>query len=65
MSSLRALRIGLPARACFTAYHVEIIVKTRLGIPIAIPAFSPGVRPSDDVLELDGVAVVLVPVMET
>jgi len=35
-----------------------------MGIEEASPAISPGVSPPDDVLELDGVAVILFPVKE-
>ena len=68
MSSFRALRTGFPASACFLAYHIEIIVRAMLSTPIGIEeasaAISPDVRPLDDILELDGAAVISFPVKE-
>ena len=68
MSSFRALRTSFPASACFLAYHTEIIAKmtpsTPIGIEEANAATSPDARPPDDVLELDGVAVIPFPVKE-
>ena len=68
MSSFRALRTGFPASACFLAYHIEIIVRAMLSTPIGIEeanaATSPDDRPPEDVLELDGVAIIPFPVKE-
>jgi len=67
-SSLRVRRTGFPASVCFLAYHTEIIVRMRPSTPIGIeeanPALSPDVRPPDDVLEFDGVAVIPFPMEE-
>ena len=50
------VRTGLPSRTFFLAYHIVIMMpSTPRGTEEASPAISPGVRPPDDVLELDGV----------
>jgi len=68
MLSFRALRTGFPASACFLVYNAEIIAKmtpsTPIGIEEANAATSPDPRPPDDVLELDGVAVIPFPLEE-
>jgi len=61
MSSFRVLRPSFAAGAFFLAYHIVIMM---LSSPRTSPAISPGVRPPDELLELDGVAVIPFPVEE-